>query len=141
MNLMKAPLVVIELLFISHFDFHTSLQWRYYGRDGVSNHQPHHCVLNRLFRRKSKKTSKFRVTGICAGNSPVTGKFPAQISMYVYVTHNYYSLFHRSVLYLTNFTIIALPEIYIYKQINICPHESCRVEYIVFQYMYMYISS
>ena len=27
------------------------------------------------------------------------------------------------------------------KQINICPHESSRVEYIVFQYMYMYISS
>ena len=24
--------------------------------DGVSNHQPHDCLLNRLFRRKSKKT-------------------------------------------------------------------------------------
>ena len=29
-------------------------------------------------RRKSKKTSKLRVTGLCAGNSPVTGEFPAQ---------------------------------------------------------------
>ena len=28
--------------------------------------------------RRSKKTSKFRVTGLCAGNSPVTGEFPAQ---------------------------------------------------------------
>ena len=28
--------------------------------------------------RKSKKTSKLRVTGLCAGNSPVTGEFPAQ---------------------------------------------------------------
>ena len=27
---------------------------------------------------KSKKTSKLRVTGLCAGNSPVTGEFPAQ---------------------------------------------------------------
>ena len=25
-----------------------------------------------------KKTSKFRVTGLCVGNSPVTGEFPAQ---------------------------------------------------------------
>ena len=26
---------------------------------------PHHCLLNRLFRRRSKKTSKLRVTGLC----------------------------------------------------------------------------
>ena len=30
-------------------------------------------------RRRSKKTSKLRVTGLCAGNSPVTGEFPAQM--------------------------------------------------------------
>ena len=57
-----------------------SLQWRYTGRDGVSNQQPHHCLLNRLFRHRSKKTSKPRVTGLGAGNSPVTGEFPAQIA-------------------------------------------------------------
>ena len=34
-----------------------SLQWRHNGRDGVSDHQPHHCLLNRLFMRRSKKTS------------------------------------------------------------------------------------
>ena len=34
-----------------------SLQWRHNGRDGVSNHQPRHCLLNRLFRLRSKKTS------------------------------------------------------------------------------------
>ena len=56
----------------------TTLQWRHNGRDGVSNHQPHDCLLNRLFKRRSKKTSKLRVTGLCAGNSPVTGEFPAQ---------------------------------------------------------------
>ena len=48
------------------------------GHDGVSNHQPQGCLLNRLFRRRSKKTSKLRVTGLCEGNSPVTGEFPAQ---------------------------------------------------------------
>ena len=55
-----------------------SLHWRNDGRDSVSNHQPHDCLLNRLFRRRSKKISKFRVTGLCAGNSPETGEFPAQ---------------------------------------------------------------
>ena len=55
-----------------------SLQWRHNERDGVSNHQPHDCLLNRLFRRRSKKTSKLRVTGLCEGNLPVTGEFPTQ---------------------------------------------------------------
>ena len=55
-----------------------TLQWRHNGRDGVSNNQLRQCLLNRLFRRRSKKTSKLRVTGLCAGNSPVTGEFPAQ---------------------------------------------------------------
>ena len=53
-----------------------TLEWRHYQGDGVSNHQPHDCLLNRLFRRRSKKTSKLRVTGLCPGNSPVTGEFP-----------------------------------------------------------------
>ena len=55
-----------------------ALQSRHNGRDGVSNHQPHHCLLNRLFWCRSKKTSKFCVTGLCVGNSPVIGEFPAQ---------------------------------------------------------------
>ena len=59
----------------------TSLQWRHNARPGVSNHQPHDCLLNHLFRRRSKKTSKLRVTGLCAGNSPVTGEFPAQMAI------------------------------------------------------------
>ena len=50
------------------------LQWRHNDHDDVSNHQPHDCLL----RRRSKETSKLRVTGLCEGNSPVTGKFPAQ---------------------------------------------------------------
>ena len=50
-----------------------SLQWRHNGRDGVSNHQVRDYLLNRFLKRRSKKTSKLRVTGLCAGNSPVTG--------------------------------------------------------------------
>ena len=32
------------------------------------------------FRHRSKKTSKLRVTGLCAGNSPDAGEFPAQMA-------------------------------------------------------------
>ena len=59
-----------------------SLRWRHNDHTGVSNHQPHGCLLNRLFMRKSKKTSKLRVTGLCVGNSPGTGEFPAQMASY-----------------------------------------------------------
>ena len=51
-----------------------TLRWRRNGRDSVSNHQPHDCLLNRLFRRRSKKTSKLRVTGLCARNSRTNGQ-------------------------------------------------------------------
>ena len=54
------------------------LQWRHNEHDGVSSHQPQDCLLNCLFRRRSKKASKLRVTGLCKGNSPMTGEFPAQ---------------------------------------------------------------
>ena len=54
-----------------------TLLWRHNEPDGVSNHQPRDCLLNRLFGHRSKKTSKLRVTGLCAGNSPETGEFPA----------------------------------------------------------------
>ena len=58
------------------------LRWRHNDHAGVLTHQPHGCLLNRLFRRKSKKTSKLRVTGLCVGNSPGTGEFPAQMASY-----------------------------------------------------------
>ena len=71
-------------IFLSHADYHlwdicpsplpSSLLWRHSGRDGVSNHQLHDCLLNCLFRLRSKKTSKLRVTGLCAG------EFPAQMA-------------------------------------------------------------
>ena len=57
-----------------------SLQWRHNGRGSVSNHQPHDCLLNRLFRRSSRKTSIICVTGLCARNSPGTDEFPAQMA-------------------------------------------------------------
>ena len=55
------------------------LRWRHNDHAGVSNHQPHGCLLNRLFRRKSKKTSTLRVTGLCAGNSPEISRTNGQL--------------------------------------------------------------
>ena len=57
-----------------------SSQWRHNGRNSVSTHQPHDCLLNGLFRLRSKNTWKLRVTGLCVGNSLGTGEFPAQMA-------------------------------------------------------------
>ena len=48
----------------------------------ASQIQFHHCLLNHLFRCGSQKTSKLHVTGLCEGNSQVTGESPAQRHIY-----------------------------------------------------------
>ena len=65
---------------LSRSNWCESLQWCHNGLDGVSNHQPHHCLLSRLFGRWSKKTSKLHVTGLCVGNSP--HKWPVTRKMF-----------------------------------------------------------
>ena len=69
--------IYIRIIYLCIFN---PLRWRHNGHDSVSNHQPHDCLLNRLFRRRSKKTSKLRVTGLCVGNSPGSDDFPAQMA-------------------------------------------------------------
>ena len=51
--------------------FKQKLQWRCNERDGVSNHRRPDCLLNRLFMRRSTKTSKLLVTGFSEGNPTV----------------------------------------------------------------------
>ena len=53
--------------------FLNSLQWRHNERGGLTI-----VYLTIYSRHRSKKPSKFHVTGLCKGNSPVTGEFPAQ---------------------------------------------------------------
>ena len=43
------------------------LQGRHNEQDGVVNHQPHDCIVNCLFRRRSKKASKFPSMALCGG--------------------------------------------------------------------------
>ena len=53
-------------------------QWRHNEHDGVSNHRRIDCLFKCMFRRRSMKTSKLRVTGLCGGNPTGTGGFPSQ---------------------------------------------------------------
>ena len=41
-----------------HMQLIAAFQWRHNEHGGISSHQPHDCLLNRLFRRRSKKTPK-----------------------------------------------------------------------------------
>ena len=38
------------------------------------------CLLKRLFGRRSRKTSKLRITGLCAGNSPVNSPHKSPVT-------------------------------------------------------------
>ena len=77
-NVPQASIMSIAMSMSPQHAIRWSLRWRRNGHYSVSNHQPHHCLLNRLFGCRSKKTSKLRVTGLCAENSPGTDEFPAQ---------------------------------------------------------------
>ena len=55
-----------------------ALPWRHNDCHGIWNHQNLDCLLSRLFKRTSKKTSKLFVTGLCERNPPVAGGFPSQ---------------------------------------------------------------
>ena len=78
MKLLPCLSVANQLLMVNILKIYVPLRWRHTEHDGVSKYRRHNCLLSRLFRRTSKKTSKLRVTGLCARNSSVAGEFPAQ---------------------------------------------------------------
>ena len=47
-SMQKTSLLVVAMI-------SSSLQWRHSGRDGVSNHQAHDCLLNRIFKAGIKE--------------------------------------------------------------------------------------
>ena len=57
-----------------------SLRWRHNGHDDVSNHQPHHCLLNLYSdadqRKHQSSTSHWPLCGKFTG----TGEFPTQMA-------------------------------------------------------------
>ena len=87
----------------------STLQWRHNGRDGISNHQPHDCLLKCLFRRRLKKHQSSAPLSFVRGihRSPVNSphKWPVTRKMFPYddvimispqSTAANRSLFHRS---------------------------------------------
>ena len=56
-----------------------SLRWRHNGRDSVSNHQPHHCLLNRYSDADQRKHQSSASLAF-VWNSPGIGEFPAQMA-------------------------------------------------------------
>ena len=83
------PLTINALLFVTSWKHERSyinmvsirmcpLEWRHNEWNGTWNHQTDDCLLSRLFWHKSKKTSNFRVSGLCEGHSKVTGEFTTQ---------------------------------------------------------------
>ena len=57
-----------------------TIQWRHNERDGVPNHQPHDCLLDRLFKRRSRKHQSSASLAFVRENSPLTGEFPTQMA-------------------------------------------------------------
>ena len=66
-SLVSIPVITLVPVVVTSSRNYNSLQWRHNGHDSFSNHQPPNCLLNRLFMHRSKKTSKFRVTGFVWG--------------------------------------------------------------------------
>ena len=87
--------------------FHNTLQWPQNERDGVSIHRRIVGLLNHLLSRRSKKTSKLRVTGLCEGNSPVIGEFAERGNVHwmtsswavMFFVHVNYSLLKHIIFY------------------------------------------
>ena len=85
-----------------------TLRWRHNELDGVSDHQPHDCLLNHLFGCRSKKTSKLRVTGLCAG---IRREFPAQMASdaeNISIWWRHHGSIHSAVTHFTTLTNILL---------------------------------
>ena len=77
--LLCAPIVIPALYLFGTTNNFFSLQWRHNDRNDVSNYRHLDCLLNRLFRRISKKTPKLRVIGLCEGTSSCDINYNAMI--------------------------------------------------------------
>ena len=90
-------LYCLRWLMYFHVFHGLSLQWHHNGHNGISNHQPHDWLLNRLFKCRSKKTSMLPVTGLYAGNSLATNVETVSIWWH----HHVMMSWHGKVSYIT----------------------------------------
>ena len=95
------PLRFGNVLMISSYtllDIWLSLQWCHNEHDSVSNHQRLDFLLNRLFRRWSKKTSKFSVTSFVKGIHRWPHKGPVMRKMFSFDESSWSSINWNSIL-------------------------------------------
>ena len=101
------PLKPVMYVYISVTKVVLTLQRRHDEPDGVSNDGRLYCLLNRLFKRRSNKISKLRVTGLCI-ISPIIFDhgltlIPAWISNYIHykvwdaITHPFLNFYGATV--------------------------------------------
>ena len=92
------------------------LRWRHNERYDVSNHQPLDCLLNRLFKHRSKKTSKLPSLAFVSGihrwpvNSPHRG--PVTRTMFPFD-----DVITQSVHNLVIFTMVSFKQVYTHLDI------------------------
>ena len=92
-NLKFCTLIYLEHSFVAWYTphiFRLSLQRRHNEHNGVSNHRCLDYLLNGLFKRSSKKASKFHVTGFCVEHSLVTCESPYKAPE----TRNFFPFFY-----------------------------------------------
>ena len=92
-------ITVIGKISIQSILLFVALQWRNNGRGGVSNYQPHHCLLNRLFRRTSKKTSLACVRGIHRWTVNSPHKWPVTRKFFHFMTSSWVCQIYIHALY------------------------------------------
>ena len=95
-----------------------SLQWRHNEPVGISNHRRLDRLLNRLFWRRSKKTSTLRVTGLCEGihRWPVYSPHKGPVTPHN-LTHNTFVCVLR-----TYTTVVAFLNICAHNYVNSAPN-------------------
>ena len=90
------------------------LQWRKNERDGVWNHQRLDCLLNPLFRRRSKKIPMLCVTGLCEGNTSMTTELPVQSAS-------------KSEMFPFDYYIMIMPERNLWQRLNLFKYTAYRL--------------
>ena len=118
----------------------SALRWRHNGPHGNSNHQPHDCLLNCLFGRRSKKTSKLCVTGLCAWNSLGTCEFPAQMTSNaenVSISWHHHGCKEQRAISILRYhlTSIGIP---IMKRRQFCDHLIFKWEYLYMEKVFLW---
>ena len=91
-NIWKLSLSVTQCGYYVCVGVPQPLQWRHNARDGVSNHLPRRCLLNRLFQRRSKKSRHWTLCGEFTGDQWFPAQPPSNVkNVFILWRHHYYA--------------------------------------------------